>query len=119
MANTQNLGDFGKREQDMAGVMLIALSDNNMTENAKEHFDETTMVLEFNPSSGNVFLADDNCNVLMMREDKLDLFLSLPYEGKEGFVDELFEEWEELCDEDKDVLVNYLSKEQDKKRLTI
>lgn len=45
-----------------------------------------------NTQSGNVFLTDDDFNVMMLNGDDLEPFLSTPYDGHEGFADELLEE---------------------------
>lgn len=58
-----------------------------------------------NQNSGNVFLTDDDCNVLMMNGDKLEGFYNSPYEGHEGFFNDLISEYdEEWHEEDKEWL---------------
>lgn len=46
-----------------------------------------------NSSSGNVFLTDEDFNVAMMNGGDLDAWLYAPYEGHEGFIDELTESY--------------------------
>jgi hypothetical protein len=48
-----------------------------------------------NTHSGNVFLTDEDCNVLMMNGNKLEGFYSTPYEGHEGFLKDLLNDWNE------------------------
>jgi hypothetical protein len=43
----------------------------------------------FNPNSGNVFFTNSDYQVAMMNGDKLESFYVTPYEGHEGFKDEL------------------------------
>ena len=38
---------------------------------------------------GNVFLTDEDFNVAMMNGDTLDAWLFTPYEGHEGFLEDL------------------------------
>jgi len=47
----------------------------------------------YNRNSGCVFLVNDDCQVLMMNGDVLEEFYTSPYEGHEGFIDDLFDEY--------------------------
>lgn len=58
----------------------------------------------YNSNSGNVFLIDEDYNVLMMNDGKLDLFITTPYNGEEGFYDDLMDIYDELDEEDQDYL---------------
>lgn len=46
-----------------------------------------------NQNSGNVFFTNSEYQVAMMNGDKLESFYSTPYEGREGFADELKEDY--------------------------
>lgn len=93
---TSDLADFGSRERKMAGELLRAMSENNET-----HFLGEGVRVFMNRNSGYVFLSDEDYNTAMMDGDTLRDFLTSPYEGKEGFFDELLEEYEEMHNEDK------------------
>jgi hypothetical protein len=95
---TTNLADFGYRELAMAGELLTAYSENN----SFSHFSNDGVQLMMNHNSGNVFLTDSDFNVLMMNGDTLEEFYSSPYEGKEGFFDDLLEEYPDMHKEDRE-----------------
>ena len=86
---TTNLADFGYRELALAGQILTAYAGKD----ACPYFTGEGVQLMMNTSSGNVFLIDEDCNVLMMNGDNLEGFYSTPYEGHEGFLDDLLNEW--------------------------
>lgn len=87
---TTNLAEFGNRELGMAGELLTAYS-NNM---GPEEFYSEGVTLMMNKYSGNVFLTNDEHQVLMMNGNDLEMFYTTPYEGHEGFADELLETFE-------------------------
>lgn len=51
--------------------------------------------LMMNQNSGNVFLTNDECEVLMMNGDSLEMWYFTPYNGHEGFADDLRAEYEQ------------------------
>ena len=87
---TTNLADFGYRELALAGQILTAYADRK---EICPYFTGDGVQLMMNKNSGNVFLTDEDCNVLMMNGDNLEGFYSTPYEGHEGFLDDLLNEW--------------------------
>ena len=105
--NTRDLSKFWKIELSEATKLLTAYGNNEMTKLAKDYFWYSGVCVEFNPDSWNVFLVDDDFNVLMFNGDKLDLFLSTPYDWHEGFFDELMEEYKELHQEDQEFLDSF------------
>lgn len=92
------------KEQDEALNLFGLLKDGMLTELAEHNFDRHSCDVYFNTSSGNVFLCDEDFNTLMEVEGKLDLFISLAYSGKEGYFDELMENFKDLNLEDKQQL---------------
>ena len=86
--NTNDLSKFGRHELDIAQKILYHYCNDKITQRFKDHFGSNVR-LELNPSSGEVFLVDDNYNTAMIDGDTLDLFLFTPDEGREGFFDEL------------------------------
>ena len=79
-----DLSELGIRENLILSDLLKMWAEGKMTKNAADVFD-SLKAFGFNASSGNVFLIDDNYNVLMDAGGELDLFISLPYSGEEGF----------------------------------
>jgi len=58
----------------------------------------------FNDMSGNVFLVDEDFNVLMDDGAELELFITTPYSRQEGFYDDLMEMYDDLDEEDQEYL---------------
>ena len=55
------------------------------------NFYEYNVRLAFNKNSGNVFLVNDDCQVAMMNGNKLEIHYTSPYDGHEGFLEELLD----------------------------
>jgi hypothetical protein len=89
---TTNLAEFGNIEREEAGKLLTAYSRNR---NVCPYFEDRGVQVMMNTYSGNVFLTDENFNVLMLNGDNLEGFYNSPYSGHEGFFEELVEEWNE------------------------
>jgi len=104
------LSVLGFREIGMLAQLLEAWSDQNLSTLAKKYF-EGLEDWGFNSKTGFVFLVDQDYNVLMFNESigKLDLFLSTPYEGQEGFIEDLLNEYEYLDNQDKKFVKQYYS----------
>lgn len=101
---TTNLSDFGYRERELAAELLIA----SCKQGFPDDFSEYGITLMFNTYSGNVFFTNECGDVAMMNGDTLESFYSTPYEGYEGFADELKEMYEEDGDNWHKEDVNYL-----------
>ena len=98
MSYTENLADFGARERNMAAELLAhPLPDN---------FSDSGVRVAFNMNSGYVFLVNDDFQCAMMNGDNLEIFHSTPYEGHEGFLSDLLDEYspDDLNSEDTDYL---------------
>lgn len=109
---TTNLADFGYRELAMAGEILTAYADRK---DSCPYFTGEGVQLMMNKNSGNVFLTDDDYNVLMMNGSKLEGFYVTPYEGHEGFFEDLLNDWHENWhEEDSEYLVR-LAKDWNRK----
>ncbi len=99
---TINLSDFGFRELDMAADLLKAYGNNK---NACPYFSSEGVQLMMNQNSGNVFLTDEDANVIMMNGDNLEGFYNSPYSGHEGHFNDLVEAYStNWHDEDKEWL---------------
>jgi len=120
LAAGSDLSRLGYREVGWLGEMLNAWADQNLSSLAKKYFGELTE-WGFNPQTGFVYLTDEDFNVLMYNDSmkKLDLFLSTPDEGQEGFIEDLAREFNYLTEDDKDFVRSYYSDVSDyeKKRM--
>ena len=106
--SNNELSLLGYRECGMLGQLLEAWSDRALTNLAKKYF-EGLEDWGYNPNSGFVFLVDQDYNVLMYNQSVglLDLFLSTPYEGQEGFIEDLLIDFKTLNEEDQDFVMEY------------
>lgn len=97
---TENLGDFGVRERRMAAELL--------GQPLPEGFSDDGVKVAFNRNSGFVFLVNADYQCAMMNGDTLEIFHSTPYNGHEGFLSDLLEEFDpdELHHEDAEYLRN-------------
>lgn len=102
---------FGYRELDEAGKLLsfyAADPTSALTPLALDYFGAgysgSYVKVGFNANSGNVFLIDEDYNVIMPNKGKLDLFITTPYSGEEGFYDDLMDIYDELDEEDQEYL---------------
>ena len=104
-----NFEGFGLRELDEAGKLLTLYANGKLTPLANAGFVGGEIKVGFNANYGNVFLFNEDNETLMKRGNKLDLFITLPYGGEEGFIDELYDIYNELDDDDKEALDDYKS----------
>jgi len=105
---TTNLAEFGNIEREEAGKLLTAYSRNR---NVCPYFENKEVQVMMNTYSGNVFLTDENFNVLMLNGDNLEGFYNSPYSGHEGFFEELIEEWNEDWDKEDSEWLYQLAKD--------
>ena len=85
---TSDLSKFGSRERKMAEDLLKAWR----TQGLPDGFDGDEVTIFLNMQSGYVFLSDENYQVAMMNDDKLEIFYTDFETGEEGFLDELSDE---------------------------
>ena len=83
--NTRDISKFGNREREIAGKLLSAIN----TVNDKTSMFGEGVSVEFNPTSGMVFLVDEDFNVAAMNGDVLEDFLTCPECGTEGFSEDI------------------------------
>lgn len=99
---TTDLADFGAREKEIAEQLLRAMRVSGLPED----FEDREVTVMFNTMSGNVFLTNSEYQVAMLVDeedtDKLASFYSTPYEGREGFFEELKEEYKYMHPEDQE-----------------
>src|SRR5574343_59817 len=84
--------NFGNREYLEAAKLLEYYANNKLSNVAKDYFNYIENI-EFNNNSGLVYLLDRDYNVLIYNKesDCLDLFITTPYDGREGFLSDLWE----------------------------
>jgi len=85
MQNTNDLSSLGNYEFQLLAELLQAYATNRdiLGDNVR---------WEFNPTSGNVFLVDDDFNVAMVNDEtgEIELFLTCLNCGAEGFASDDF-----------------------------
>ena len=87
---TTNLADFGYRELAIAANLLKAYTSGQ----GPDEFDTEGVTVMMNQNSGNVFLTNEEYQVLMLNGGSLELWHATPYNGHEGFAEELKEQYE-------------------------
>lgn len=94
-----------QREIEMMNELLELYngSDLNFTFLAKTTFGELKRV-GFNSYSGMVWLEDEDYNCLMINGCQLDLHITTPYGGREGFLEDLLK-MDDLHEEDLEYLM--------------
>ena len=90
-AYTENLADFGMREIEELRDILTAWLESGLPD---DFYDEGVKPA-FNRNSGYVFLTNDEYQVCMEVDGKLESFYTSPYYGTEGFYEDLLEEAED------------------------
>jgi len=96
---------FGYRELSEAATLLKLYSEGRLSRLARDFFSGPYGIsVGFNDMSGNVFLVDEDFNVLMDDGAELELFITTPYSRQEGFYDDLMEMYDDLDEEDQEYL---------------
>jgi len=99
---TEDLSEFGYRELDEAGKLLSSIKNG-----LPDHFYDGGIKIGFNKNSGYVFLTNEEYQVAMLdNKGKLYSFYSTPYEGHEGSLEELLEEYDDMHPEDQEYINN-------------
>ena len=98
---TENLADFGYREQDIAKDIFIAWKKHGLPSD----FWNEGVKIAMNMNSGYVFLTNEDYQVAMLEGDQLVSFYNSPYAGIEGTFEELKEEYQEMHPRDKEWFV--------------
>lgn len=88
---TENMADIMSCYTERKEVLAImqAWDKNGLPDN----FYDEGVKFAFNKNSGYVFLVNDEYQVLMMNDGKLELYYTSPYEGYEGFINDLFDDY--------------------------
>ena len=95
---TEDFSEFGFKELDEAGKLLTAIKNGLPLD-----FDDEGIKIGFNKNSGFVFLTNSEYQVAMVDDKgKLFSFYTTPYEGYEGCLEELLEEYDDMHPEDQE-----------------
>ena len=98
MTTTTNLADFGARELAEVRDLLDAMLEQGLP--GDFYADQVQPM--FDQNSGHVFLTNSDYQVCMLNGDKLESFYCSPHECREGFHDDLKEQYEDMHKEDKE-----------------
>ena len=85
------------RERHLLIDIMRAWGDHGLPDDFYEH----KVRPAFNRSSGHVFLVNEDYQVCMLRDGKLESWYSSPYAGHEGFFDDLAAEYADMHPEDQ------------------
>lgn len=88
---TEDLSKFGYRKVEKASKLLNAYIEQGVP----KYFYDNKVKVMFNSMSGCVFLSNSEYQTLMLDGDELKMWHFLPYEGEEGFADDLREMYED------------------------
>lgn len=90
---TENMADIMSCDRERAMVLeIMQVWDKD---GLPDNFYDDGVKFAFNRNSGYVFLVNDEYQCLMLNGDELELYYSSPYEGHEGFINDLFDEYME------------------------
>lgn len=105
---TENFAEMGARERDLLMEILKQWDANGLPNN----FGDENVRPAFNKNSGNVFLVNDDYQVAMSTDSgSLQQFYNTPYEGHEGFIEDLLELYPEDLNEDDIDYIYSIAKE--------
>jgi hypothetical protein len=90
----------GARERNEARKILNAWDAAGLPDD----FSDDGVKFAFNRTSGNVFLINSDYQCAMRNDDALESFYTTPYDGREGFWNELTEQYSDMCEEDQEYM---------------
>jgi len=85
---TTDFAKFGYREREMAEDLLRAWREQGLPDD----FENSKVEIMMNFNSGYVFLTNEDFQVAMMNDEKLESFYTDFNTGEEGFLEELSED---------------------------
>ena len=101
---TEDLGKFGHRERVELEKILHAWNEYGLPDG----FEYDNVRPAFNMNSGYVFLVNNCYQVAMLNGEKLEIWHTTPYDGHEGFIEDLTElDPDTLNSEDIEYIQNY------------
>ncbi|WP_374950695.1 hypothetical protein [Mucilaginibacter sp.] len=101
---TENFAEFGFSEIKTLQEILSAWIKSGLPNG----FDNDGVKPALNKNSGYVFLTNNEYQVAMLNESRLEIYHNLPYSGIEGFLEDIISEYtqEELHQEDLEYIRN-------------
>jgi len=107
MVYENDLAYMGKAEIDKLIALLTQYIYGKVTPVFESLWDDDGVGFGYNSQSGNVWLQNADYMAAMSNDGKLDIFLTTPYYGHEGFLDELAPEKDTATWTDEDVQYLY------------
>jgi len=101
---TTDMSEFGYRELAMTRDLLAAYIDQNNTKFLGAAKAGDGVQIWFNKNSGNVFLCDEDYNTAMESDGELCDWFVTPYNGCEGFLEDLLDEYSDMHPEDQEYI---------------
>ena len=95
---TSDFSDLGSRERSKLREMLISWDKYGLPDGF--YNDEVTFA--FNKNSGYVFFTNSDYQVAILNGDELEEWYFSPYEGHEGFLEDLIDLYPDMHPEDKE-----------------
>lgn len=86
------------RERQILIDIMRAWGDHGLPDD----FSDDKVRPAFNRNSGHVFLVNDDYQVAMLRDGRLESWYSCPYHGEEGFFDDLVRQYGQMHQEDQE-----------------
>lgn len=99
---TKDLAEILPRHLNEVCDIFNAWRDNGLPSD----FDDNGVELCLNKNSGFIFLSNENCDTAMFNEEsgELESWYYTPYEGHEGFFDDLLELYSSMNREDREYM---------------
>jgi hypothetical protein len=88
------------RERNMLIDIMRAWGNHGLP----DEFTDSKVRPAFNRNSGHVFLVNEDYEVCMLRDGRLESWFVCPYGGEEGFFDDLVEMYADLHRDDQEYL---------------
>lgn len=104
MGTMMDLGKFGYRELELAKEILTAIIEHGYPED----FSDSEVQIAFNPTSNYVFLTNDEYQVAMVVDGKLESWYYTPYSGHEGFYSDLVDDMKSYPENWDDADIEYI-----------
>ena len=99
---SSDLSEFGRREISEVVDLLSAM----LKQGLPDDFADDGVTPAMNKKSGYVFLTNEDFEVAMLNGRKLESWYNTPYEGHEGFFDDLAEMYDTMHPEDQAYLMD-------------
>lgn len=88
------------REREMLIAIMRAWGESGLPDD----FTDERVRPAFNRNSGHVFLVNEDYQVAMLRDGRLESWYFCPYRGEEGFFDDLVKQYDQMHPEDQEYM---------------